>query len=837
MGAGDSKLVFRRDVFRLFEQRNIPVSEGDYWSKLWVIPESQDDIFSLISPSDIKRIQTEAPENLETLLLAVTSRLYALRHDPKFPSQDDSAPAMDALNCIRLLTRFFPFLHEGSKPQSLSQFWWGSRRRRKAMRKHESEGNVNNNNEFEEAQPLAQDLIDIMLDFLFWQDFTISAKTKSDPPNWAVWQIGVGCSTAEEPSNHQIMARTEILRFLITMISIPMFNKPDEVDTAFNPYLTYIVSRKDRKQSLTLLCSLLNTTINYRPLSWLVPYNHYLSADSKYLLVNYSVQVLTALLVHCMHESKPYHNNIYRTSIAKLHRKEDFQLIADGFLRLINQPLSVSSSVLPGSYQSIGFIKEQIILFWQFTEINRKFLEYLVDTGKIFELIIILFGFIHEYKLVLDQLGLVRICSFYIHNLVSWPIVCESLGKTSFKNHFPVHSACRIPAFSGSYADFVLLATYMLIATSKSKLSSVYSTYFAIITNVMAFAQNLSITTSFKLMRLFSVIIHLKFLLANKYNYEYVVLLLNSFNSVLTNNFSSNENFIYALFANRDSFETLRNLTVEQCLLEIENHETNEVRNNNSSSNQDSSTPFTIGHEDSDSESISDTRQLNRENSDGPKHRISSDNSSRILSEKARGKLPEREILSRQSSQGSVNTSLSIRRGSTDIFNPDEEWLAKCLSSFPLTTIINLLEELQPLLSSKIEEQEHDIGDNKAILSLIRHYQPLTIRAEQPITKPFVWSHQTNCWLLSAFWGSVFSSDNRITSGLVSIWRGTDVRLFHVQNEPSQGPSLMRYAYIYLFILIFILLTIYRPRGAVDASINLVTKSLSQRLSLFRRTT
>ena len=94
------------------------------------LPEKAEDVFSLISASDIRRVRDSAPESLETLILALTSRLFALRHHPSFPDTE-LAPAQEALNCMRILTRLFPFILESEDMMEWQQrFWWTKRRKR-----------------------------------------------------------------------------------------------------------------------------------------------------------------------------------------------------------------------------------------------------------------------------------------------------------------------------------------------------------------------------------------------------------------------------------------------------------------------------------------------------------------------------------------------------------------------------------------------------------------------------------------------------------------------------------------------------------------------------------
>lgn len=87
-------------------------------------------MFSLFSPADIRRTRDGSPENLETLILAVTSRLFILRHHPSFPDPE-IAPEQDALNCIRILTRILPYIYESDRLVEWEEkFFWGVRRKR-----------------------------------------------------------------------------------------------------------------------------------------------------------------------------------------------------------------------------------------------------------------------------------------------------------------------------------------------------------------------------------------------------------------------------------------------------------------------------------------------------------------------------------------------------------------------------------------------------------------------------------------------------------------------------------------------------------------------------------
>lgn len=178
--------------------------------------------------------------NLETLLLALCSRLFVLRNHPSFPDPE-LAPDRDALNCIRILTRLLPFIYEADHLEEWEERFFWSRRRRKSRqaqlrsevifdeaRGEDAEGHSPaQEDEREDAKPLAEELIDTLMDLLFCTGFTIpklpAAKSKV---SYSIWQSGVGCNTAMGSTKELENNRVEVLRLLLTLASKSMYLSP-----------------------------------------------------------------------------------------------------------------------------------------------------------------------------------------------------------------------------------------------------------------------------------------------------------------------------------------------------------------------------------------------------------------------------------------------------------------------------------------------------------------------------------------------------------------------------------------------------------------------------------
>lgn len=183
------------------------------------------------------------------------SRLIVLKNHPSFPDPE-LAPDRDALNCIRILTRILPFIYEADHLEEWEErFFWGRRRRKtrqaqvaaevlfdQSHGEEEQEAQARpRDGDYEDVKPLAEELIDTLLDLLFYMGFTIpklaTAKTKV---SYAIWQSGVGCNSAMVSTKEHENNRCEILRLLLTLTGKSIYMSPSEF-----PSSTQFVRRND----------------------------------------------------------------------------------------------------------------------------------------------------------------------------------------------------------------------------------------------------------------------------------------------------------------------------------------------------------------------------------------------------------------------------------------------------------------------------------------------------------------------------------------------------------------------------------------------------------------
>lgn len=845
MGASDSKLVFKKGIFRLSEDKVIS-ADDPYWASFWELPESTEDIFSLFSSADIRRTRDNALENLETLILAITSRLFILRHHPSFPDPD-IAPEREALNCIRVLTRILPYLYEAEQLQEWEdRFFWGVRRKRtrkaalardvlfdesqEELAKIEAAGE-----EFEEVKPLAEELLDTLIDMLFFADFTLPKTPNSKSKvTYAIWQSGVGCNTPVGTSKEFENNRTEILRLLLTLTSRSMYMSANLLPVTGVKAITYIVTCPDKQVVLSVLCSLLNTTLKYNPATWRVPYNVQVFKDPKQILVTYALQFLLVVLLYPIPEGNPVYTkkNFFRHFLGRLHRPQDFQFIVDGMNRILNQPLQASTSYIPSNQSNTKCSSEMIMLFWEITQCNKRFRSFIIDTDRSHDFIIIIIFYALEYRLDASKQGVVRMCVFLLQTMSVEPNFGKNLNK-HFEAQDTLPPSIRLQSFNGTYADFLIHSIYNIITTSQGKLTAIYPALLAVINNIAAHLENLSASASSKLLQLFSSMSSPGFLLSNDSNHDLLHSLLESMNAVVEHQYIKNPNFVYAVLRNKKRFEALRSFTLESGQEEIERRirrrkeyatdgldllesrrgSVDSLRSPTSShqrapalSDVPEDGTFAVG-DDEDDDTDDDHRPTPAESTpnDHPS-RASSVSSSvddavpsqlRGMSEKARGKMPAgMPTFSRQNSTTSLSSYATAGYSANGAFEPTPQWIESWLPELPLHTILTLIEQLSPLLSRA------DAPTDNPSTSILRTIQGTQVRGIDPSPiriQYFEWSPLSLGWYESLLWSFVFVSEMQVAKGTVGVWNGTAIKLFRVEAVAANGPTLSS------------------PRGAVDA--------------------
>jgi hypothetical protein len=684
-----------------------------------------------------------------------------LKNHPSFPDPD-LAPERDALNCIRVLTRLLPFVYESDQlAEWEEQFFWGMRRRR--TRRSQVSGEVlfddNQGNDttptelqqadFEDAKPLAEELIDTLVDLLFYIGFTLpSLPNAKSKVTYTIWQSGVGCKTSIPTSKELESNRCEVLRLLLTMSSRAMYMPSNTLPVQGVKAITYLATCADKQVVLSVLCSLVNTTIKANVGSWRLPYDHVVRKDSKQALVVYSLQLLLVLLLYPVPEdaSGAAPKNFYRHYLGRLHRPEDFQFLADGMTKVLSQPMQATTSYLPGSQKSVKWAPEMIMLFWEVLQCNKRFRSFIIESNRAHDFVILMLFYAIENKTDASRQGIVRMCVFVLQTMSVESSFGNNLNK-KFEAQETLPPSIRVANFRGSYADFLIISIHTLITGSKGKLEAIYPALLAIINNMAAYVQHLSLAASTRLVQLLTSMSTPSFLLANESNHVLLQSLLESINSMVEHQYGSNANLIYAVWRSRKRIEALRQFTLEGGQAEIERaaqrrkEETLEDVSNtfSRSSTRDSVASPTTTNSDSAVDAtfaIGDSDDSDNEEPPTPSQSTQSMRTSRTpsvasssvtedhvpiqlsgMSEKARGKMPANApAFSRQNSTLSLSAS-STHNGGRGSFTPTPEWLEGWLPDLPLHTLLTVIKVLSMHPLASPSNNSHDTTNPPSVTS------------------------------------------------------------------------------------------------------------------------
>ncbi|QIX01502.1 hypothetical protein AMS68_007019 [Peltaster fructicola] len=856
MGASESKLAFKEDIFRLAGEPDIAANDV-WWTRFYKLPETADDVYALWSPNDLHSLlslpddnrashisQSSPPRNVETLIYTAVARIDLLLATSV---RDDilAIHATQILNCIRILTRLLPYIYESEHLVLWEEkFFWQARKptwtwNKKYNRRSplfdgldpgKEVADTDENKEL--GRPLGEQLLDLTTQLLFLPGFSIpkkyDANGNADPTiTYSIWQSGIGCKQSNGMTKDNERNAMEVLRLLLVLTSRMMYCSPSNVAQTDVKALTYLTTQTSRQLVLSLTCSLLNTVLKYNPASWRVPLDlTVVTKDPKQQLVTYSLQLLLILIIYPVPQDEP---NAFRKALSRLHRAEDFQFIQQGLTVVLTQPVGIRHGFLrPNCVKGAPFASEMLILFWELLQCNKRFRSFIVDTDRAHDFMILVLFYAMDAKDDPARQGIVRMSIFILQTLSVEPSFGQRLNKT-FRGHESLPGILRIANFHGTYADYLITSIHTILTSTKGRLETIYPALLAVLSNIAPFVQGIERATSSKILDLFSTFAAPQFLLANESNHAMLEASLDIINTILEHQYATNRRFIEVIVRSHGRFEALRDFTVDGALNEIsrlaqerKERRADPARPVRRSASIDSvrspastrspnlgNVPehgaFAIGGDEDDD---IETEPLSRTSTPAMDSSTTSFDDvpvqSRSMSEKARGKQPVGHGSFSRATSRTVSTSSltgAMQQSSNSYFTPSAEWLESWLPHLALHDILLVIATEKQRVRQKVanqQRQRHAVETAPVSSAEEPLVSPLLDQAGVIRLQSFSWSPLALGWYLSMLWGFIYAQDASANRGSNGLWTRTCIRLFNIQSR-SESISLRS------------------PKGAVDA--------------------
>ena len=389
-------------------------------------------------------------------MIRAVLELIRIRNHAQSLSEENTRNGRTLLNCVRILTRVLPYVYESDESRRWEESTFSAL--------HDSEfyeGYLADSSAFMlPDSTLTEQLVDTLLDVLFYTGFTLpwpeadQGQRRAGQVSYGLWQSGIACDTSILSTKEMESRRTEIMRLLLTLESKSIYVSPGEYIEYEVQAVECITRHRDKRRIQSLLCSLLNTIIKYHPDSWL-PFDPrkaqgdgareaHVKACLHFLLVN--------LLNRAPWDEGGKEKNEFRLQFSYLHKPKHFQFLADGIFKILRRPLEASANVLSMGQRSVAWTPEMIVLQWELLFTNRKYLLYVIDSGRALDLMVLLIFYAKESQLE----GVGRVCIFCLQTLSAEPHFSQLLNRP-FEAHDTLPASIQVKNFHGKYADYFVM--------------------------------------------------------------------------------------------------------------------------------------------------------------------------------------------------------------------------------------------------------------------------------------------------------------------------------------------------------------------------------------------
>ncbi|EPX74121.1 dymeclin 2 [Schizosaccharomyces octosporus yFS286] len=540
MGVAESKISFRNSLLTLLKKPAKPEEYQHIFNSL--INDS--DVFSLIFPKEIQ--QFCQGEEFSQLTLLVQICLWNIIYYEKNAKKRNyiETKKSSVLNSVQILTRLIPHLYESKKSNSWIRAYLFSSPT-DAFRSMQSQLDISSfypDFELPTETCLLSTLLNSVLQICFLPGLCLSIMSSDGEK---IWSSGLVFQKLEHPPSydHQHHQLT-LLRFLMVLISEPLYQSQGQMDASV---LEHLLAINNRKTNIRLICSLINIAF-INSSSWLPS----VLSQSSNVLRRYSALFLLQLI--SIPKPKTVSTNTVLDILRKLHRSEDLQLLAASLFKTISLPLKHSSSLISLFQNTSQNLEEALIFFFILLTNHFRFANELEKLPFLNELISSLLYIFINYDSSEDaNIGFIsQIAGYSLQQILSKKELVESFAKCNASSMLPLSSQ-KLPIYELNITNYILLTLAIHINNGR------HSQHLAglILSNVLLNISNLPLMVLEHLVTLISHYLEPNVLLTKKSNAILLKQLLSGLIMTISKNLDENYLLINFLKENSNRFGPL----------------------------------------------------------------------------------------------------------------------------------------------------------------------------------------------------------------------------------------------------------------------------------------
>nr|pir hypothetical protein SPBC1346.03 [imported] - fission yeast (Schizosaccharomyces pombe) [Schizosaccharomyces pombe] len=525
MGSAESKISFRHAILASLNTK----PEREIYEFLFTCNLTENDVFSFILAQDIRICRDSNKfDNLAILLQVCVLNIVSIQNkfSEQYPLKKNAL-----LNSFLILTRLLPYLYESTNSSNWVRTYFQKDFSQTVddLKPLLSELGLNYEIELPNSFSNLTSLLSSTFQLCFQHEFTVSKYASSEE---SIWSAGIAIPEIAHPPSYDHRLHQSLLScFLVVLLSNTLYD---------SIVLNSIVSLDAKDIYIRVICSFVNTGFIDSTNWFLNSFNQRRNSLQLYsswfiILILSDARIKENTHLYANGEGQHIKNHLLEL-FKKLHRTQDFLIIAESINKFLSNPLKKERQIITFMGDFKRCVVESLCFLFLLLTNQPRFTDELVNFKSSNEMMMNLL-FIHvKYSGDTENSYMSSLAGYCLQQLVSH----EKLVK----------AACHIDKSLISPSPS---SQFPVLCTLENPSSIEYN----IISNILFSIPTIPLKNASPIVELISYVMKPEFFMKSQQNASDCKKLLSSFLYFLINNFNDNLHIIELLQKDKRKFEPI----------------------------------------------------------------------------------------------------------------------------------------------------------------------------------------------------------------------------------------------------------------------------------------